>query len=94
MTELTNINSKLPQIGTSIFATMSKMANDYNAINLSQGFPDFNCSDKLVELVNHYMQKGFNQYENIQQDTDLDNLKLQKERWDALMKKYFPDKMK
>jgi tetratricopeptide (TPR) repeat protein len=38
------------------------------------------------------IQKGFNQYENIQWDTDLDNLKLQKEKWDELMKKYFPDK--
>ena len=57
-----NNGSKLPQIGTSIFATMSKMANEYNAINLSQGFPDFNCSDELVELVNHFMKAGFNQY--------------------------------
>jgi len=56
------INSKLPNVGTSIFAVMSKMANDYNAINLSQGFPDFNCSESLVELVNHFMKKGFNQY--------------------------------
>ncbi len=57
-----NIKSKLPNIGTSIFSVMSKMANEYNAINLSQGFPDFNCSDYLIELVNHYMKKGFNQY--------------------------------
>lgn len=56
------LSSKLPEIGTSIFAVMSKMANDYNAINLSQGFPDFNCSDKLIDLVNYYMKKGFNQY--------------------------------
>ena len=56
------IKSKLPNVGTSIFATMSKMAIDYNAINLSQGFPDFNCSDQLIELVNHFMKKGFNQY--------------------------------
>ncbi len=56
------INSKLPDVETSIFAVMSKMANDLNAINLSQGFPDFNCSDQLVELVNHFMKKGFNQY--------------------------------
>ena len=56
------IKSKLPNVGTSIFATMSKMALDYNAINLSQGFPDFNCSDKLIDLVNHFMKKGFNQY--------------------------------
>ncbi len=61
MQELT-INSKLPAIGTSIFAVMSKMANDYNAINLSQGFPDFNCSDELIQLVNDFMKKGFNQY--------------------------------
>ena len=51
------IKSKLPDVGTSIFATMSKMANDYNAINLSQGFPDFNCSDQLIDLVNHFMKK-------------------------------------
>lgn len=62
MNNKTEFNSKLPTIGTSIFAVMSKMANDYNAINLSQGFPDFNCSNNLIELVNHYMMKGFNQY--------------------------------
>jgi methionine aminotransferase len=56
------IKSKLPDVETSIFAVMSKMANDFKAINLSQGFPDFNCSDQLVELVNHFMIKGFNQY--------------------------------
>lgn len=56
------VKSKLPNVGTSIFAVMSKMANDFNAINLSQGFPDFNCSDSLIELVNHFMKKGFNQY--------------------------------
>lgn len=54
--------SKLPQAGTSIFAVMSKLANDHNAINLSQGFPDFPISDKLIARVNHYMKKGFNQY--------------------------------
>ncbi len=56
------ITSKLPEIGTSIFAVMSKMANDFNAINLSQGFPDFNCSEELIERVNYYMKSGFNQY--------------------------------
>ncbi len=56
------ITSKLPAVGTTIFSVMSKLAIENNAINLSQGFPDFNCSDKLIELVNHYMQKGFNQY--------------------------------
>ncbi|OQY00697.1 MAG: methionine aminotransferase [Bacteroidetes bacterium 4572_117] len=56
------VRSKLPNIGTSIFAVMSEMANKYNALNLSQGFPDFNPSDKLVELVSKYMKDGFNQY--------------------------------
>lgn len=54
--------SKLPAIGTSIFAVMSKLANDYKAINLSQGFPDFNCSEQLIDLVDSFMKKGFNQY--------------------------------
>jgi methionine transaminase len=54
--------SKLPGSGLSIFAVMSKMAVDYHAINLSQGFPDFNCSDELIALVNKYQRKGFNQY--------------------------------
>lgn len=62
MQETLKIDSKLPDVGTSIFAVMSKMANDYNSINLSQGFPDFNCSDQLVELVHHFMKHGFNQY--------------------------------
>ncbi|MFZ4463476.1 MAG: methionine aminotransferase [Bacteroidales bacterium] len=57
-----NIISKLPTAGTSIFAVMSKLANDHQAINLSQGFPDFPISEKLIERVNHYMKKGFNQY--------------------------------
>jgi methionine aminotransferase len=59
---LPNIYTKLPEWGTSIFTVMSKMAVDYNAINLAQGFPDFNCDDELLKLVQHYQQKGFNQY--------------------------------
>ncbi len=54
--------SKLPQVGTTIFTTMSALAASHKAINLSQGFPDFNCSSALVDLVNFYMKKGFNQY--------------------------------
>jgi len=56
------MNSKLPNIGTSIFAIMSAMAKENNAINLSQGFPDFNCPDKLIEHVHNFMKAGFNQY--------------------------------
>jgi methionine aminotransferase len=60
------ITTKLPNMGTSIFAVMSKLANEHNAINLSQGFPDFPISSKLIELVNYYMKKGFNQYAPMQ----------------------------
>jgi methionine transaminase len=60
------INSKLPKIGTTIFAVMSKLAMENNAINLSQGFPDFNCDKQLLELVNKYMQAGNNQYAPMQ----------------------------
>lgn len=57
-----NINSKLPHVGTNIFSIMSKMANDTNAINLSQGFPGFPVDPAIIELVNKYMKDGFNQY--------------------------------
>ncbi|MCP2042673.1 pyridoxal phosphate-dependent aminotransferase [Pontibacter sp. HSC-36F09] len=55
-------SSKLPDVGTSIFAVMSALANEHGAINLSQGFPDFNCPDELIALVTRYMQEGYNQY--------------------------------
>ncbi|MBT8377659.1 MAG: aminotransferase class I/II-fold pyridoxal phosphate-dependent enzyme [Ignavibacteria bacterium] len=60
--QIPNFKTKLPEWGTSIFTVMSKMAADHNAINLAQGFPDFNCDDDLLELVQHYQKKGFNQY--------------------------------
>ena len=55
-------NSKLPQVGTTIFTVMSKLAADTNAINLSQGFPDFDGPAELVELTHKYMLEGKNQY--------------------------------
>jgi methionine transaminase len=55
-------SSKLPDVGTSIFTVMSALANEYKAINLSQGFPDFNCPEPLIDLVTKYMHDGFNQY--------------------------------
>ena len=54
--------SKLPHVGTTIFTVMSKLATDTGAINLSQGFPGFNCDQHLLDLVTKYMSKGFNQY--------------------------------
>jgi len=61
-----SLRSKLPTVGTTIFTVMSALANEYKAINLSQGFPNFECSPELVELVNSYMRKGFNQYAPMQ----------------------------
>jgi methionine aminotransferase len=56
------INSKLPAIGTTIFSVMSGLAKEYNAINLSQGFPDFGCDAKLLDFAQKHMSAGFNQY--------------------------------
>lgn len=56
------ISSKLPTVGTTIFSVMSKLAMENNAINLSQGFPDFLCSQELIDLVSKYMREGKNQY--------------------------------
>ncbi|MBK8367009.1 MAG: aminotransferase class I/II-fold pyridoxal phosphate-dependent enzyme [Bacteroidetes bacterium] len=56
------INSKLPNIGTTIFTVMSGLAKEYNAINLSQGFPDFGCDAKLLEFAQKHLNAGFNQY--------------------------------
>jgi len=57
-----NLPSKLPYVGTTIFTVMSKLATDEGAYNLSQGFPSFDCSPKLSELVCHYLKNGYNQY--------------------------------
>lgn len=56
------INSKLPLVGTTIFSEMSALANNYNAINLSQGFPGFNIDENLPKLVTKFMSEGKNQY--------------------------------
>jgi methionine aminotransferase len=57
-----SITSKLPQVGTTIFTTMSAMAREHNAVNLSQGFPDFPASRDLIALVTKYMLADKNQY--------------------------------
>ncbi|HEX9783077.1 MAG TPA: pyridoxal phosphate-dependent aminotransferase [Opitutaceae bacterium] len=56
------IASKLPNVGTTIFTVMSRLAQEHNAINLSQGFPDFDCAKELRDLVTHYINAGLNQY--------------------------------
>ena len=54
--------SKLPHVGTTIFSVMSALANKHDAINLSQGFPNFKSDQKLIDLVSKAMNSGFNQY--------------------------------
>jgi methionine transaminase len=56
------LSTKLPDIGTSIFTVMSKLAADVGAINLGQGFPDFDCDPALIETVARHMREGKNQY--------------------------------
>ncbi len=56
------IRSKLPSVGTTIFTVMSSLANEYKAINLGQGFPDYPMNAELAELVNKAMKDGYNQY--------------------------------
>jgi len=56
------IVSKLPQVGTTIFTVMSALANELGAVNLSQGFPDYDTSPELIELVSQAMKNGHNQY--------------------------------
>jgi len=60
------IQSKLPDVGVTIFTIMSKLANDHHAINLSQGFPDFDVHPDLLALVGNYMRSGHNQYAPMQ----------------------------
>ncbi|HEY5997270.1 MAG TPA: aminotransferase class I/II-fold pyridoxal phosphate-dependent enzyme, partial [Candidatus Deferrimicrobiaceae bacterium] len=59
---LPTIVSRLPEVGASIFAVMSHMAGEAGAINLSQGFPDFDVPAPLVDLVTKAMHDGRNQY--------------------------------
>lgn len=54
--------SKLPQVGTTIFTRMTALAQEHGAINLSQGFPEFQPHPQLLESVNKHMQAGHNQY--------------------------------
>lgn len=54
--------SKLPHVGTTIFSVMSALANEHQAVNLGQGFPDFGCDPKLLDAVTAAMQAGHNQY--------------------------------
>lgn len=61
-TEPLSLTSRLPQVGTTVFTQMSQLAAEHGAVNLGQGFPDFHCDPKLVDLVTEAMHAGHNQY--------------------------------
>jgi methionine aminotransferase len=63
MTEHTpSLQTKLPKVGTTIFTVMSALAAEKGAVNLGQGFPDFDCDPRLIQAVTDAMQRGHNQY--------------------------------
>ena len=57
-----HLDTKYPKIGTTIFTVMSALASEHGAVNLGQGFPDFDCDPHLVDCVTDAMQRGLNQY--------------------------------
>ena len=63
--------SKLPNLETTIFAVMSGLANKHNALNLSQGYPNFDGDQKLFNLVTKAMNSGFNQYAHMYGNPEL-----------------------
>jgi methionine transaminase len=56
------IDSKFPDVGTTIFTVMSQLAAQHQAVNLGQGFPDFGCDPRLIDAVERAMRDGHNQY--------------------------------
>lgn len=56
------LQSRLPCVGTTVFSVMSALANEHGAVNLGQGFPDFGCDPRLLDLVSDAMRAGHNQY--------------------------------
>ena len=55
-------DSRLPKVGTTIFTVMSALAAEHGAVNLGQGFPDFDCDPRLIDAVVAAMRAGLNQY--------------------------------
>ena len=56
------LQSRLPAVGTTVFTLMSALATEHGAVNLGQGFPDFGCDPRLLDMVNDAMRAGLNQY--------------------------------
>lgn len=78
-----SLSSKLPEVGTTIFTVMSRLAQEHDAINLSQGFPNFGCDDRLLELAAKHMRAGHNQY------APMAGLPLLRERISAMTETFY-----
>ncbi|MFW6224512.1 MAG: methionine aminotransferase [Bacteroidota bacterium] len=85
-----NIKSKLPDFSNSIFATMTQLAEKHKAINLSQGFPDFNSPDELLSLVKKHISEGRNQYAPMKGSDELRKI-LSKKYKDLYSREYHWD---
>ncbi len=84
------MKSKLPDTGITIFSVMSSLAKEYDAINLSQGFPEFDCDPRLLKLYEHYLKNGYNQYAPMPGVSELRNA-LSKKIEKVFQKKIDPD---
>ncbi|WP_394747916.1 methionine aminotransferase [Spongiimicrobium salis] len=71
-------SSKLPNVGTNIFTTMGRLANEHGAVNIAQGFPNFEPDPVLIDLVSEAMNKGYNQYAPMAGDFGLREVIAQK----------------
>lgn len=90
LTASSSLRSKLPQIGTTIFTRMSELAVKHDAINLSQGFPEFDCSPTLQGLVEKYVRSGKNQYAPMAGVMSLREA-ISKKVYEATGKEYHPE---
>ena len=68
---MSELQSKLPYVGTTVFTVMSKMAQDHKAINLSQGFPNFNVAEKLLDNYHKVIDGNYHQYKPMPGDARL-----------------------
>ncbi|WP_031529368.1 methionine aminotransferase [Dyadobacter crusticola] len=90
MFSTSRLKSKLPHVGTTIFTKMSRLAEEQQAINLAQGFPEFDCSPELQKLVDKYIQSGKNQYAPMAGVMSLREA-ISKKTWEAAAKEYHPE---
>ncbi|WP_439580904.1 methionine aminotransferase [Dyadobacter bucti] len=90
LTARSGIRSKLPNVGTTIFTRMSRLAEEHHAINLAQGFPEFDCAPGLQQLVDKYLKLGKNQYAPMAGVTALREA-IAKKVYEASMKEYHPE---